>query len=51
MRQIDIDLLKEHGWTVVCELPFEIENEECESKADGLGAEIILRYYQEQKWV
>lgn len=49
MRQEDIDLLENDGWIVACESPFEIENEEYESKASGLAADIVLSYYKQMK--
>lgn len=49
MRQEDIDLLENDGWIVDCESPFEIENEEYESKASGLAADIVLAYYKQMK--
>lgn len=43
MKQEDINLLKENGWLVVCESPFELENaEDSSSTASGLAAKLIL---------
>ena len=49
MRQEDIDLLEKEGWIVACESPFEIENDEYESKASGLAANIVLSFYKKQQ--
>lgn len=49
MRQEDKDLLESEGWTVTCELPFELQNEEYESEATGLAAELVLDFLKKQQ--
>jgi len=49
MIQEDVDLLESQGWIVACESPFEIENEEYESRATGLAADIVLTFYKKIK--
>lgn len=41
------EILKENGWTVVCESPLEIQHEDG-SVATGLGAQIVLYHYEDQ---
>lgn len=42
MNKKDLELLENEGYIVVCESPFEIENEIDGSKASGKAAEAIL---------
>lgn len=44
MNEEDIKLLEENGWIVVCESPFEIENESGDAMASGEAAELILQH-------
>ena len=47
MREEDIKLLEDNGWIVVCESPFELEDEEDPtSTASGSAAQFILETIQ-----
>jgi len=42
MDKNDIKILEDNGWIVVCESPFEIENESGDCMANGEAAQFIL---------
>lgn len=42
MNEEDKLLLEENGWTVECESPFEIRNDETSDSASGVAAQIVL---------
>lgn len=45
----DEELLKENGWDVECESPFEIRYEDGGAFASGLAADIVLDYYKHER--
>ena len=49
MNKDDIELLKNNGWTVECESPFEIRHVDG-SFATGQAAEAILDGLKENRW-
>ena len=44
MKQEDIDILEEDGWTIDCESPFEISREDDNSFARGAAAYYVLDF-------
>jgi len=49
MLKEDEELLKENGWDVECESPFEIRYEDGGAFASGLAADIVLDYYKHER--
>ncbi len=48
MNQEDIKFLEENGWTVECESPFEIRDNETGSFATGYAAKCVLQVLREE---
>ena len=46
MNEADIELLEDYGWSVDCESPFELSNENGD-RATGEAADIVLEYFRE----
>lgn len=42
LSPLHVAILEAQGWTVVCESPFEISNEESESIATGYAAQLVV---------
>lgn len=49
MNKNDIKVLEENGWSVDCESPFDISNDETGDQASGMAAQIILDSFRPKK--